>query len=230
MAPTWNRSPSPPRPPRPPTSTTATTADPLVTEQTREVRDGTGTGTGNGTGSGTLISKTVRLFKEYEWGEEVISKTLDPDGVARTFTWEYYDDPATDGSNLGRIRQITEPSGFWTRYEYDAFGRLVKEVSQFQDSQPSDPENLGRVRETTYPAPGSNVATIVERVLGAEVSRRYIRGYSDGYDTIRCASVGAAVDAPDNLITRDPVRGQWTAHFKGEYLSYQEPRWHPFAL
>ena len=104
----------------------------------------------------------------------------DPLGVARTTTWDYYDDPVNDGDNYGKVETRTDPAGGWVRFEYDSNGVVEKEIRQFLSSTPGQAESFHRVIETSTNESDTDsasndvlVSRTVEKLLGTEISRRY---------------------------------------------------------
>ena len=85
----------------------------------------------------TVVSKTEEVWKDFEWGRELISKTMDPDTTAADKqlkeTWTYYDNASTDGDNYGRLESYLSETGYWERYEYDADGNVAKTMRQHED-------------------------------------------------------------------------------------------------
>ncbi len=143
-------------------------------------------------------------------GETVVEKRVGPDANPLVTQWAYYDDPANDGANYGRMKSEIRPGGTWDRYEYDAFGRDSKTISSFLNAAPNADEQYCRVVEYSYdpvaPADEGTIATnaprtIITRLLGEEIVRSYLVVTADYQREIICQTPGAVWDAADNLVT-----------------------------
>ncbi|HRZ10349.1 MAG TPA: hypothetical protein P5319_10740, partial [Gemmatimonadales bacterium] len=125
--------------------------------------------------------------------------------------------PANGAAQWGKVTRITYPDGSWERLEYHAdTGWLAKQVFPFKDAAPGDPDSVCRVTTLSYDSSISagdpdDPLRLVERprravttTLGLETAREY-HAYGTDPDgrrvlhTRRCATPGAAWDAPDNL-------------------------------
>jgi RHS repeat-associated protein len=64
-------------------------------------------------------------------GRRLVTSIEDPDGAALTTTRDYYtsDTSPNEPAKWGKLRTVVGPTGGWTRYEYDAQGRPVKELT-----------------------------------------------------------------------------------------------------
>lgn len=174
------------------------------------------------TSGGGVISHVRTTYKLYPWGKEKISEVVDPEGVARTTTWAYFDDRDVDGyQNYGQIKSVSYPDGRWERRSYDAVRRLVKTVEGHLDGGPSSADE-DSVVTTVVPSTTSNpYSTTTRSIQGKEVSRSYQRDYWDGYDLIQCTVPGAAVSATGNLVTE--VRTYLAGIFAGRVKSVKAP-------
>ncbi len=172
-----------------------------------------------------LAKRTIDTLKKFDWGERIVERRQitedpnDPDPPALLTTWEYYDDPVNDGDNYSRLRLLTNPNGYWERYEYDDSGRVTKLVSPYLDSSSASTNDSDhRVTEITYTTEDrtgdgydDEVVETVQKIEGNEVSRSYEieKGkleINNGDDfevvlEIQCQTIGAAWDAGDNLTT-----------------------------
>ena len=170
-----------------------------------------------------LVARKVLTDYQFGWGKERTKEEIyvDSAGTSRlTTTYDYYSSSANDGVNYRHLKSKVTPSGFWERYTYDSLGRLIKMVSQYQNAVIGSAESLSRVVNYTYgtlaDADGDTRAedllTVVETLLGTEVSRRYQIDWSrlkvvDGLEVvyrsdIRCTVAGAAWNAATNLVTK----------------------------
>lgn len=53
--------------------------------------------------------KTVKIYRAFPWGQDIITKIEDPDGQARTTTYKYFDDP--DGPHYTFLKTTIHPDG-----------------------------------------------------------------------------------------------------------------------
>ena len=142
-------------------------------------------------GRGSVSSKIRRTWRQFEWGEELVEKVVDPDGAALKTAIEYFDVQGEPG--YGKIRRIVNPDGSWKRFEYDVYGRRTKEVACLLDETNSDAdESEVRAVYCDYSprhyqdldlAEHWNLPRkIVETIKGTEVSRTWkVYLYIDGY-------------------------------------------------
>jgi len=135
-----------------------------------------------------LISSVRKVIEGLPWNKAVIEEIQDPDDLVLTKTFEYY----TNSSEKGRYskeRLITEPDGSWIRYDYDAEGRKIEEVTPWQDSPSTSSASLAKVKTFDYTAVDPNDTpddfdtrprTVIEETLGDETARTYYAYYTDG--------------------------------------------------
>lgn len=166
----------------------------------------------------SVAYKAVTTFHVFPWGEEPIQKVVDPDGAALTTTWSYYEDAASSGYR--HVQQVVQPTGYWERYEYDQFGRTTKLVAQYLDAIPGALETESRVTTTTY-GDADPAVTVVEKLLGQEVSRRYIINRPGETREIQAHTAGAAWDDPSNLVTI--TKTYLGTEFEGDLQSVTQP-------
>jgi len=60
---------------------------------------------------GAVISKTLRQFHTFSWGEEMVRQVEDPDGAALTTTWDYYDKPTPNRESAAAGLSIVDHGG-----------------------------------------------------------------------------------------------------------------------
>ena len=168
--------------------------------------------------AGQPVTKKLQRFHSYSRADEMISETLDPDGAALTTTWNYYDTgDTTPGAFTGKLQQKVNSSGSWERYEYNGNGQESKHVTSFLDAPLGSADAACRVVTTSY-ADANPIQTAVETLQGVEVGRRYEAVTADGQvQEIVCQQVGAAWDAPGNLVTTRRLDGT------GQILREQRP-------
>jgi hypothetical protein len=70
--------------------------------------------------------KTIKIYKAFAWGQEVIKKIEDPDGEARTTTYKYWDNP--QGPHYTFLKTTIHPEGRIERHNRgpDPFEHLPK--------------------------------------------------------------------------------------------------------
>ena len=83
-------------------------------------------------------STVEEVYQLFPWGEESISRTIDPNGEVIQEQWEYYDDLQADGNNYGHLKVYTSDTGYWEHYRYNAEGILQYTISQRGDNQYDD--------------------------------------------------------------------------------------------
>jgi RHS repeat-associated protein len=152
-----------------------------------------------------VVSHEVNTYHRFAWGEEKIKQVVDPNGeTALTSQWTYYE----TSPGYRQVKVMIQPSGYWEQYEYDLANRLTKVISPFKDSAlnsvsnsvPPAEENLHRVVTTSYGSTAPAV-TVIEKLLGQEISRRYTVDFPGERRDIQCKSIGALWNDPSNLVT-----------------------------
>jgi RHS repeat-associated protein len=169
---------------------------------------------------GSVAFKQIETYELFSWGPtNLIQRIINPDGaLPQVYTWTYYTNSA-DTTNYSQLEQITEPSGYWERYSYDTSGRILKTVAQFGNAPTNAPDSQCRVTLRGFLATDNFVITTnIQTLLGQEISRSYRVDFLGGSSNIVCQTPGAAINAPDNLVT---VSLQYTSGpFQGmDYLT-----------
>lgn len=173
--------------------------------------------------SASVASYKVReVSRDYPFGTRLIEQILDPDGSALTSTWTYYDNTTTDGAAYGQLKQTINADGSWERYEYDSAGRQSKVVSTWLNGSPTAAESASRVVTTSWSTDGLT-ATIIEKVEGNEIGRRYwVKNSAETeYQNIVCTVPGAAIGASTNLVTTTQYIA--SGEFKGQVAFVSHP-------
>lgn len=78
--------------------------------------------------AGAVASKTVRVYRPFPWGEELVRETQDPDGAALTTEWEFA--VAASPRVAGRPVRIRFPDGSSESYSYDPGTGAVSSVTR----------------------------------------------------------------------------------------------------
>ncbi|MDR1282180.1 MAG: type IV secretion protein Rhs, partial [Opitutaceae bacterium] len=183
----------------------------------------------------TLVSRTVTVTRAFNFGtgtgsdivtvNKTTSETTGAGADAVTTTYTYYDNPATDGMALGRLKTRQTSTGNWESWTYDTQGRRAKRVSQFLGSVLNPADALNRVMTWDYTTVDDldgdgkpeALRTETETLLGQETARRhhltltatndtddtdesYELGWTETRDIV-CTVPGADQDAATNLVT-----------------------------
>ena len=155
------------------------------------------------TSAGALVYQTKSYYTNLvAFGQVVVQRVVGTGATALTHCWSYYDNPSTDGTNYGRVKLATEPSGLWRHFDYDTNGLVTREVSQFLNASSSNFDtNVCRV--VYYDSvPGiASCQSRVETLLGQEISRQYTIQSPNQITSIQCQTPGAAWNDPGNLVT-----------------------------
>jgi YD repeat-containing protein len=167
----------------------------------------------------SIAYKEENTFHVFPWSEEQIKKVVDPAGAKLTTTWSYYED-SSDVSNYKNLKQVVQPSGYWEKYTYDTYGRVIKTVSQFKNNSTTSAETSNRVFETVY-ADGDPAITVIEKLQGQEISRRYTVYRPGETRVIQAHTPTATWDDPKNLVTI--TKTLLGTEFQGEVESIQHP-------
>jgi RHS repeat-associated protein len=115
------------------------------------------------------VAETVENYIQYPWGLTLVQRVEGTGSSARTTMWDYYTNETTDGGNYGQIKQITEPSGHWRKYQYDTVGQLTNTLTQFSNNSASN-ATPGENRETQVGYEDNGITTI-EKLKGVEIAR-----------------------------------------------------------
>jgi RHS repeat-associated protein len=134
----------------------------------------------------------------------LVQSIADPDGAnPLTNQWLYYTD--TNNAGYGQLQMSIDPNGYWVRYEYDAFGQVTNQVSQFMDAPTTAPNSSVRVVSTLDYPYSQNVngfqKQTVTYLLGQEVGRTYEIDSGNMTQLIQAQVPGAATNDPNNLVT-----------------------------
>jgi RHS repeat-associated protein len=150
--------------------------------------------------SNAVAYKEINTYQQFNWGQEMVQKVVDPDGAALTSTWTFYTNETTDGGNYRQLKQEVDSNGHWVQYQYDSTGRETNRVSQFLNSTLGSGASANRVMATIYSTNDPQV-TIVEKLLGQEVGRQYKIIHVGEDRDIQCQTPAASSTASDNLVT-----------------------------
>jgi RHS repeat-associated protein len=94
------------------------------------------------------IYRRTRLYWELQYGERLLSETIDPNGFSLLTTNTY--------DSSGRLLTTLYPDGSWTRNEYDTNGVLLRTVRPLMNEAPTASTNDCRVTEFGYASVASS--------------------------------------------------------------------------
>jgi RHS repeat-associated protein len=166
-----------------------------------------------------VVYKEINNWRLFPWGQERLTNVVDPTGAKLTNTWSFYGS-TNDGGSYRLLQQETDSSGHWISYQYDENGRETNRVAQFLNSSVGSSAGSNRVTITIYSTNEPQI-TIVEKLLGTEISRRYQIIRSGEVDDIQCQTSGAALNASDNLT--NIVQKYTNGSFAGQLRRIQHP-------
>ena len=168
--------------------------------------------------------QVANTYETMDWSdctnEVLVTNTVGTGASAETTVYTYWDPAAFGAGSVTLVRSITHPDGSWEYYnEYDPNGNPTDVYSSYEDVPLSDAFNgNNNARETAYTydpvAAGvsysgdngtadPNVPRLTIRYInGNKVSQSYtvFPSVSERLD-IQCTNIGAAWNAPGNLIT-----------------------------
>lgn len=93
-----------------------------------------------------IVSDIEETYHEFEWGEELIQRVVDPGGAKLTTSTRYIE--ASDG--YSRIQSRKYPDGSWERYVYDNQGRITHTYRPYLDSRIDDDDQKHHVIINNY--------------------------------------------------------------------------------
>lgn len=100
------------------------------------------------TGSdGEIVNVTEETYHEFEWDEELIKYTVDPDNVNLETITSYYEE---SGAGYGRLKSKVHQDGSWEKFVYDSNDRIIKTIRPWLNSEIDDPENQHQVIVNDY--------------------------------------------------------------------------------
>ncbi len=133
-----------------------------------------------------IISKKIERIEEFSFGEAVIEKIQDPDGIALVKTSSYYVN-ASEVGKYGQVHTIKSHDGSWKVYDYDTEGRVTGIIKSWKDLPINSAASVARSVEYNYnPVDGgdtlleydSRYRTMTEKVED-QVVRKTFRAYLD---------------------------------------------------
>lgn len=155
----------------------------------------------------TLIYQERTYYQNDGFGARPVQQVIGTNGVSLTNVWAYYTSTnASEVYRYGLLKEKTDWSGYWERYEYDGDDRETNRLSGFLNATNGSPTNLCRTISKSYVQNyygTTGMVTQVEKVLGLEVARTYTLLYtsSNCVKTVQCTVPGATLSDSGNLVT-----------------------------
>ena len=104
------------------------------------------------------VNKEDQLYRQYDWGEELISETINGD----TTTYEF----VTSGNGFGKLYKVTYPRGNQITYTYNSANELASE-SELRGSL-----TYATTYEYTYNSTQKSITTLAIQKVGETVVRK----------------------------------------------------------
>lgn len=157
------------------------------------------------------------VYTNISGAEFLHEKIIDPDGARLITSYEYY----PPGSAVGRerkLKQIRHPNGSWERYDYASDSRVTTNTVGVLNNAISSGDIENRSTVTTYSSSAPH-ETIVEKLMGVEVSRKYRVFVSNtNIHEYQCLTTNALYTDSNNLVTKTAVYPIGTAF---QFLTYK---------
>jgi RHS repeat-associated protein len=83
--------------------------------------------------TGHVAVSEINEYHTFTWGERLMESIRDPDGVALTTQYSYYNDPGATGC-YQNVERVVNPDGSFVWYEYDAQSRVTMTARPWNDS------------------------------------------------------------------------------------------------
>ena len=162
-------------------------------------------------GDGSIAAVSEKVFHVFAWGEELVEDIRDPDGDRLVTAYSYFE----DGPGYGKLSHQKKPDGSWSRYEYDAEGRIIKTVAPFLDTPSAGDASRAKEVINSYALlPGDaglevdrrrprTVTTVVNNTITARIFHHYAYNEEDERVEIseQCPVQDCAFGDGDNLRT-----------------------------
>ncbi|MGA1495634.1 MAG: hypothetical protein ACO37D_09590, partial [Rhodothermales bacterium] len=158
------------------------------------------------------VHRSRRKYQTFGWGEGLVEVREGSDSAPEITTYAYYSSgPSGYFGTVVPIQSIVHPDGLWEYHEpLDSSGRETAVLTSWGNQALTSSASLCRATYYNYAPVGSGddgsieprtARTVVEKVLGHEVSRAYVVLKPGERQDIRCQTPGAAWNATDNLVT-----------------------------
>ena len=183
---------------------------------------------------GIPVSVVEKVYREFAWGEELISQISDPDGDRLTTTYRYNE---SEGNGYSKVACRINPDGYWTRYEYDGEGRRIKTITPWLDASLTAGETDSQVTVYDYsPLPGDGgnekdfhkARTVTTLTRGIVTSRTFKHYSYNGLDerveiSEKCLEQDCNYGDPRNLRTINTFYAKSDKPESGKLKSYLVP-------
>lgn len=116
--------------------------------------------------SGQIVSKVIRTYHTFGWGEELSQEIVDPDGAGLKTVYTYYEN-ASEAGRYAKLKSIEYPDGSWETYDYNTGGGKTLLMRPWKDLMlASATEANSYVTRYTY----SNFDGVVTSLNAREIS------------------------------------------------------------
>jgi RHS repeat-associated protein len=138
-------------------------------------------------GAGAVSDRTTEVYRQFDWGYEVVTVTNDPGG-ANLVTRFTFNTDANDQATFGKIASVTYPDGFWEQRVYSKYtdstqapyGTLIRIIQPWENSSTNDLTHNDLVTDYNY-GQGGPGSYAIQKWHGAETNFSYTLG-PDDYD------------------------------------------------
>ena len=162
--------------------------------------------------SQVAFQEQVTFLTNWASGVRLVSERIQGTGPESvTNRWHYHLALTTNHVNYGKLSMSIDSRGGWERYSYHGTnGRLEKIVKVFGNAATNAAENISRVTEYNYAPVGTGddgsfgpdtPRTIVEKLKGFEVGRRYVVLRPSERRDVVCVLTNASWNSSSNLFT-----------------------------
>jgi RHS repeat-associated protein len=188
-------------------------------------------------GAGNVLSCRRVYFAMFPWGPSRTGEVEDPDGLALTTEYAYYQNPSETG-RYSKLQSETLPDGSWKTYDYNAQARMILEIAPWKDSPFGSAANEAHATYYDYAPVDSRDTgvfndqrprTVTEKILGITVTKTY-HAYAataaGEYIEVeeKCIDPNAAYGASSNLRTLETYYSASAgAQLVGRLKSVQRP-------
>ena len=177
------------------------------------------------TPDGKIAQKTQKLYQTFDFGERIISYSLDPDGLNLQTTFSYYTD-SSSGKSYGRKATENLADGSWKTYRYNDDGWESQILSPWLNSEFNSPANKAKAlnlsyepldsRDTLVPA-DKRPRTVETKILGTTVRKVFKAYYFENDSYVEIEEIATKPNAAWGDSTN--LRTVWNYYPKGSSSS-----------
>jgi RHS repeat-associated protein len=178
--------------------------------------------------NGHVASEERITTATFSWGEELIKKVVVADGQDQETTYSYYDN-ADQAGPYTKLKEERRSDGSWSRYNYDALGRIVSEETNWLDSGVRTvTHNYAPLTNADEDAPRfrTKPRTVTESINGTTVSKTFYSYEGDGIVEQRTEVVERCLDAGCTFGSANNQRTV-TTYYKSNQIDPLSRRIHP---